>query len=194
MSVIRISNMVVRTRSQNPWQLSSPRSSVAAGGRGASAVGVDEAGVLAPAAFRARRLTQENILGSCSTRQGESAVPHKCLHPSATSSCRICTSPPILHDRACSTVIVARRPSQAAGISSGEWLYCRRTLSLHSSADRPVPFNRFGKTKSHAPAAQFHLSRLATEGLSRLRRSRKICSSWSRSLRAAAPASVAHIR
>ncbi len=72
--------MVVRPRSQNPWQLASPRSSVAAGGRGASAVGVDESGVLAPAAFRARLLTQENILASRSTRQGESAVPHKCLH------------------------------------------------------------------------------------------------------------------
>jgi hypothetical protein len=119
-------------------------------------------------------------------------VPHKCLHSSATSSCRICTSPPVLHDRACSTVILAPQPSQAAGISSGEWLYRRRTLSLHSSADRPVPFNRFGKTESHAPAAQFCLSRLATAGLSWPRRSRKICSYWSRSLRAAAPASVAH--
>ncbi len=37
-------------------------------------------------------------------------------------------------------------------------------LSLHLSADRPVPFNRFGNTKSHAPAAQFQSSRLATEG------------------------------
>ncbi len=119
---------------------------------------------------------------------------HKCLHSSATSSCRICTSPPVLHDRACSTVILAPQPSQAAGISSGEWLYHRRTLSLHTSADRPVPFNRFGKTESHAPAAQFRLSHLATAGLSQPRRSRKICSSWSRSLRAAAPALVAHIR
>ena len=187
--------MVVRPRSQNPWQLASPRSSVAAGGRGASAVGVDESGALAPAAFRSRRLTLEKILGSRSTRQGESAVPHRCLHSSATSSCRICTSPPVLHDRACLTVILAPQPSQAAGISSGEWLYRRRTLSLHSSADRPVPFNRFGKTESHAPAAQFCLSRLAsTAGLSRPRRSRKICSSWSRSLQAAAPASVAHIQ
>jgi hypothetical protein len=193
-SVIRISNMVVWPRSQNPWQLASPRSSVATGGRGASAVGVDESGALAPAAFRARRLMQELILGSCSTQQGESAVPHKCLHLSATSPCRICTSPPVLHDRACSTVILAPQPSQAAGISSGEWLYRRRTLSLHSSADRTVPFNQFGKTESHAPAAQFRLSRLATAGLSRPRRSRKICSSWSRSLRAAAPASVAHVR
>ena len=155
---------------------------VAAGGRGASVVGVDESGAMAPAAFRTRRLTLENILGSRSTRQGESAVPHRCLHSSATSSCRICTSPPVLHDRACSTDILAPQPSQAAGISSGEWLYRRRTLSLHSSADRPVPFNRFGKTESHAPAAQFSLSRLATAGLSRPRRSRKICSSWSRSL------------
>ena len=110
--------MVVRPRSQNPWQLASPRSSVAAGGRGASAVGVDESGALAPAAFRTRRLTLENILGSRSTRQGESAMPHKCLHSSATSSCRICTSPPVLHDRACSTVILAPQLSQAAGISS----------------------------------------------------------------------------
>jgi hypothetical protein len=139
-SVIPISNMVVRPRSQNPCQLASPRSSVAAGGRGASAVGVDESGVLAPAAFRARRLTQENILGSCSTRQGEIAVPHKCFHSSATSSCRICTSPPVLYDRACSMVILAPRPSQATGISSGEWLYRRRTLSLHSSTNRPLPF------------------------------------------------------
>ena len=129
MSIIRISNMVVRPRSQNPWQLASPRSSVAAGGRGASAVGVDESGALAPAAFRTRQLTLENILGSRSTRQGESAAPHRCLHSSATSSCRICTSPPVLHDRACSTVILAPQPSQAAGISSGEWLYRRRTLS-----------------------------------------------------------------
>ena len=67
MSVIRILNMVVRPRSQNPWQLASPRSSVAAGGRGASAVGVDESGALAPAAFRTRRLTLENILGLRST-------------------------------------------------------------------------------------------------------------------------------
>ena len=72
--------MVVRPRSQNPWQLASPRSSVAAGGRGASAVGVDESGALVPVAFRNRRLTLENILGSRSTRQGGSAVPHKCLH------------------------------------------------------------------------------------------------------------------
>jgi hypothetical protein len=193
-SVIRISNMVVRPRSQNPWQLASPRSSVAAGGRGASAVGVDESGALAPSAFRTRRRTLENILGSRSTRQGESAVPHKCLHSSTTSSCQICTSPPVLHDRAYSTVILAPQPSQAAGISSGEWLYRRRTLPLHSSADRPVSFNRFGKTESHAPVAQFCLSRLATASFSRPRRSRKICSSWSRSLQAAAPALVAHLR
>jgi len=83
-SVIHISNMVVRPRSQNPWQLASPRSSVAAGGCGASAVGVDESGALVPAAFRTRQLMLENILGSRSTRQGESAVPHKCLHSSAT--------------------------------------------------------------------------------------------------------------
>ncbi len=191
MSVIHISNMVVRPRSQNPWQLASPCSSVAAGGCGASAEGVDESEALAPAAFSARRLTQENILGSRSTRQGESAVLHKCLHSSATSLCQICTSPPVLHDRACSTVILAPHPSQAVGISSGEWLYRRGTLSLHSSADRPVPFNRFGKTESHAPAAQFRLSRLATAGLSRPRRLRKNCSSWSGSLRTAtAPASV----
>jgi len=157
-SVIRISNMVVRPRSQNPWQLASPHSSVVAGGRGASAVGGDESGALVPAAFRTHRLTQRNILGSRSTRQGESAVPHKCLHSSATSLCRMCTNLPVLHDRACSTVILAPQPSQAAGISSGEWLYRRRTLSLHLSADRPVPFNRFGKTESHSPAAQFCLS------------------------------------
>jgi hypothetical protein len=54
MSIIQISNMVVRPRSKNPWQLASPRSSVVAGGRGASAVGVDESRVLASAAFRAR--------------------------------------------------------------------------------------------------------------------------------------------
>ena len=178
--------MVVRPRSQNPWQLASPRSSVAAGGRGASAVGVDESGALAPAAFRARQLTQENILGLCSTRQGESAVPHKCLHLSATSSCRMCTSPPVLHDSACSTVILALQPSRAAGIFNGEW--------LQSIAGRPLPFNQFWNTESHVPAAQFCLSRLATAGLSRPQRSRKICSFWSRSLRAAAPASVVHIQ
>ena len=140
--------MVVWPRSQNPWQLASPRSSVVTGGCGASAVGVDESGVLAPAAFCTRRLTLENSLGSRSTQQGESAVPHKCLHSSATSSCRICTSPPILHDRACSMVILAPQPSQAAGISSGEWLYRRRTLSLHSSADRPVHSTDSGRPKA----------------------------------------------
>jgi hypothetical protein len=186
--------MVVRPRSQNPWQLASSHSSMAAGGRRASAVGVDELGVLAPAAFRARQLTQENILGLCSTRQGESAVPHKCLHLSATSSCRMCTSPPVLHDSACSTVILALQPSRAAGIFNGEWLHRRRTLSLQSIAGRPLPFNQFWNTKSHVPAAQFCLSRLATAGLSRPQRSRKICSFWSRSLRAAAPASVVHIQ
>jgi hypothetical protein len=182
--------MVVRPRSQNPWQLASPRSSETAGGCRASAVGVDESFPLGPAAVRTRRLMLENILGSRSTRQGESAVPHKCLHSSATSSCRICTSPPVLHDRACSADILAPQPSQAAGISSGEWIYRRRTLSLHSSVDRPVPFNRFGNTDSHAPAAQFRLSRLATEGLSWPRASRKSCSSMSRILLAACPASV----
>jgi hypothetical protein len=121
-SVICISNMVVWPRSQNPWQLASPRSSVATGGCGAYAVGVDESGALAPAAFRARRLLQENILSSRSTQQGESAVPHKCLNSSATSLCRICTRPPVLHDKACSTVILAPQPSQAAGISSGHAL------------------------------------------------------------------------
>jgi len=94
--------MVIWPRSQNPWQLASPHSSVTEGGRGASAVGVDESGVLAPAAFHACRLMQEHILGLHSTRQGESAVPHKCLHSSATSLCRMCTSPLILHGRACS--------------------------------------------------------------------------------------------
>jgi hypothetical protein len=155
-------------RSQNPWQLASPCSSVAAGGCGVSAVGGDEPGVAeSPAATRTRRLTLEKILGSHSIRPGESAVPHKCRHSSATSSCRICTRPPVLHDRACSTVILVPQPLQAVSISSGEWLYRRQTLSLHSSADRPVPFNRLVSTKSHAPAAQFCLSHLATEGLSR---------------------------
>jgi len=177
-SVIRISNMVVRPRSQNPWQLASPRSSVAAGRGRVTAGGVDEGGMVeSPAATLTRRLTLENILGSRSTRPGESAVPHKCLHSSATSSCRICTRPPVLHDRACSTVILAPQPSQAVGISSGEWLYRSRTLSRHSSADRPVPFNRLGKTKSHAPAAQFRRFLLATEGLSLPWHPRKICSS-----------------
>ena len=105
-------------------------------------------------------------------------MPHKCLHSSATSSCRICTSPPVLHDRVCSMVILAPQPSQAADISSGEWLYWRQTLSLHLFADRLLPFNRFGNTQSHVPVvAQFRLSRLATAGLSRLRRSRMIAHS-----------------
>jgi hypothetical protein len=54
----------------------------------------------------------------------------------------MCTKLPVLHDRACSTVILALQPSQALGISSGEWLYRSLRLSLHSSADRPVPFNQ----------------------------------------------------
>ncbi len=154
MSVILISNMVVWPRSQNPWQPASPHSSVATGGCGVSAVGGDEPGVaLLPAATCTRWLTLEKILGSGSTRPGESAGPHKCRHSSATSSCRICTRPPVLHDRACLMVILVPQPLQAVGISSGEWLYCRRTLSIHSSANRPVPFNRLGSTESHAPAA-----------------------------------------
>ena len=134
MSVILMSNMVVRPHCQNLWQLALPCSSVAVGGCGVSAVGVDESAV-SPAAVCTRRLMQENILGSCSTQPGESAVPHKCLHSSTTSSCRICTRPPVLHDRASSTVILAPQPLQAEGISSGEWLYCRRTISLHLSAN-----------------------------------------------------------
>jgi len=59
--------MVIQPRFQNPWQLASPRSSVAAGGRGASAVGVDESAALAPAAFRTPQITLENILGLRST-------------------------------------------------------------------------------------------------------------------------------
>ncbi len=177
MSLTLISNMVVRPRSQNPWQPASPCSSVAAGGCGVSVVGGDEPGVaVSPAATHTRWLTLEKNLGLHSTQPGESAVPHKCRYSSATSSCRICTRPPVLHDRACSMVILVPQPSQAVGISSGEWLYRRRTLSLHSSADRPVPFNRLGSTESHAPAALFHLSRLATEGLSWPRRLIKICS------------------
>jgi hypothetical protein len=161
--------MHVRPRSQNPWQLASPLSSVVVGGCGVPAVGVDDdGGVVLLATVPARRLMLENILGLCSTWHGENAVAHRCLHSSTTSSCRMCTNPPVLHDRACSTVILAPQPSQALDISSGEWLYCSLTLSLHSSADRPVPFNRLGKTESHAPAAQFCLSR-----------SRKICSFWS---------------
>ena len=121
-------------------------------------------------------------------------MPHRCRHSSATSSCRICTRPLTLQDNACSTDIFTPQPSQVVGISNGEWLYRRRTLSLHSSADRPVPFNRLGNTDSHAPAAQFRLSLLTTEGLSRPRASRKSCSSMSRDLLAACPASVAHVR
>ncbi len=68
---------------------------------------------------------------------------YKCLHSFTTSLCRICTNPPVLHDRACLTDILAPHPSQAVGISNGEWLYRRRMLSLHSSADRRVPFNQF---------------------------------------------------
>jgi len=147
-SVIHISNMVVRTRSQNPWQLASPRSSVAAGGCGASVVGVDESGALVPAAFRALRLTQENILGSRSTRQGESAVPHKCLHSSATSSCLICTSPPVLHDRACSMVILAPQPSQAAGITAVNGY----TKGGHYPST-PPPTGRYHSTDSGRPKA-----------------------------------------
>ncbi len=147
-----------------------------------------------PSATLARQITHVKIRGSRSTRLGESAVPHRCRHSSATSSCRIWTRPPTLHDSACLTDIFAPQPSQAAGISSGEWLYRRWTLSLHSSANRPVPFNRFGKTESHAPAAQFRLSLLATEGLSQPRRSRKSCSLMSRDFRAACPAAVAQVR
>ena len=187
--------MHVRPRSQNPWQLASPLSSVVVGGVGGVAVGVDGGGgVAGPTASLARGLTHVKIRGSRSTRLGERATPHRYRHSSATSSCRIWTRPPTLHESACSTVILTPQPSQAAGISSGEWLYLRRTLSLHSSADRPVPFNRFGNTDSHAPAAQFRLSRLATEGLSRPRPSRKSCSSMSRDFLAACPASMAHER
>jgi hypothetical protein len=149
--------MHVRARSQNPWQLASPLSSVVVGGCRVPAVGVDDDdGVVLLAAVPARRLTLDNILGSRSTRHGENAVAHRCLHSSATSSCLMCTKPLVLHDTVFSTVILALQPSQALGISSGECLYRSLTLSLHSSADRPVPFNRLGKTKSHAPAAQFH--------------------------------------
>ncbi len=115
-------------------------------------------------------------------------VLHKCLDSSATWFVPDIARPPILHDRACSTIILALQPSQAAGISSGEWLYCRWTLSLHLSADMPLPFNRLGKTESHAPAAQLHLSHLATEGLFWPQWLRKICSFSSCSLRASRPA------
>ncbi len=167
MSVICISKMHVQPRSQNPWQLASPLSSVVVGGCGVSAVGVDDdGGMVLLAAAPACQLTLENILSLQSTQHGENAVAHRCLHSSTTSSCRMCTKPPVLHNRVCSTVILAPQLSQALGISSREWLYHSLTLSLHSSADMLVPFNRLGKTKSHAPGAQFHLSHLATEGLS----------------------------
>jgi hypothetical protein len=57
------------------------------------------------------------------------------------------TPSPILHNRACSMVILALQPLQVLGISSREWLYCSLTLSLHSSTNRPVPFNQLGKTE-----------------------------------------------
>ncbi len=121
-------------------------------------------------------------------------MPHRCRHSSATLSCRIWTRPLTLQDNACLTDIFAPQPSQVAGISNGEWLYRRRTLSLHSSTNRPVPFNRFGKMDSQAPALQFRRSRLATEGLSRPRARRKFPSAVSRAFLAACPASVAHLR
>ena len=149
MSVIRISKMHVRPCSQNRWQLASPLSSVVVGGAGGVAVGGDGGGgVVLPTPALARWLVHVKIQGSRSTRLGESAMPHRCHHSSATSSCRIWTRPPTLHESACSTVILAPQPLQAAGISSGEWLYLRRMLSLHLSANRPVPFNRFGNTDS----------------------------------------------
>ncbi len=143
MSVIRISNMVVQPRSQNLWQIASPLSLVVMGGvGGVFAVGVDGGGwVVLPSATLAHRLTHEKILGLRSTQLGESVVPHRCLHSSTTSSCWIWTRPPTLLDSACLTNILAPQPLQAAGISNGEWLYLQQTLSLHSSADRPVPFN-----------------------------------------------------
>ncbi len=81
-------------------------------------------------------------------------MPHRCLHSSATSLCRICTKLTILHDRVCSVDNLAPQPSQVAGISNGEWLYLRRTLSLYSSINRSVPFNLLGKTESHTLASQ----------------------------------------
>jgi len=142
-SVTHILKMHVRPRSQNPWQLASPLSSEVVSGREVPVVGVDDdGGVVFLAAVPARQLTLENILGSRSTRHGENTVAHRCLHSSVTSSCRMCTKPPLLHNRVCSTVILAPQPSQMLGISSREWLYRSLTLSLHSSADRPVPFNR----------------------------------------------------
>ena len=108
MSVIRISKMHVWPRSQNPWQLASPLSSVVVGGCGVPAVGVDDdGGVVLLAAVPAQQLMLENILGLRLTRHGENAVVHSYLHSSATSLCRMCTKPLILHDRACSTVILA---------------------------------------------------------------------------------------
>jgi hypothetical protein len=192
-SVIRMSNMHFWPRSQKPWQLASPLSLVVVGGvGGVPAVGVDGGGggVVLPSATLARQLTHEKIRGLLSTRLGESAVPHRCLHSSAT----IRTRPPTLHDSACSTNIFALQPLQAAGISNGVWLYPRRTLSLHLSTNRLVPFNRFGKTESHASAAQFQLSRLATEGLSRPQQSRKSRSASSQAFLAACPALVAQWR
>ncbi len=96
-----------------------------------------------------------------------------------------------MHDSACLTNILAPQLLQAAGISNGEWFYLRRTLSLHSPTDRPVPFNQFGNTESHAPAAQFRLSRLTTERFSRPRWSRKSRSSESQDFLATCPALVA---
>ena len=85
MSVIRISKMHVWPRSQNPWQLASPLSSVVVGGCGVPAVGVnDDGGVVLLAAVPTRRLTLEYILGSRSTRHGENAVAHRCLRVLST--------------------------------------------------------------------------------------------------------------
>ena len=93
MSVICISKMHVRPRSQNPWQLALPLSSVVVGGCGVPAVGVvDDGGVVLLAAVSARRLTLENILGSGSTWHGENAVAHRCLHSYATLSRPSCTT------------------------------------------------------------------------------------------------------
>ncbi len=121
-------------------------------------------------------------------------MPHRCLLSFATSSCWMWTRPPTLHDSACLTDILAPQPSQVAGLSIRKWLYLRRTLSLHLSANRLVPFNQCGNTKSHAPAAQFELSRLATEGLSQPWRLRKSRSSLSRAFLAACPASLAQLQ
>jgi hypothetical protein len=151
-------------------------------------------GVVLPSATLAHQLMHETIWGLRSTRLGESAMPHKCLHSSATSSCWIWTRLPTLHDSACLTNILAPQPLQAAGKSNGVWLYLRQTSSLYLSANRPVPFNQFGKTVSHAPAAQFQLSHFATEGLSRLQRLRKSRLVSSRAFLAACPALVAQWR